>query len=78
MAALRIQWDLHTPWYPQNSGQIERMNMSPKLQQNQKILQQPFLALENQGITLFWPQHATEIISPTHFPDVQSKLFHDT
>lgn len=26
MTALGIRWNLHTPWHPQSSGQVERMN----------------------------------------------------
>lgn len=28
--ALRIEWKLHTPWHPQSSGRIERMNQTLK------------------------------------------------
>ncbi|XP_077782873.1 protein NYNRIN-like [Podarcis muralis] len=30
--ALRIKWDLHTPYHPQSSGQVERMNQEIKTQ----------------------------------------------
>lgn len=29
---LEIKWDLHTPWRPQSSGQVERMNQTLKRQ----------------------------------------------
>lgn len=29
---LQFKWDLHTPWRPQSSGKIERMNQTPKRQ----------------------------------------------
>jgi len=29
---LRINWDLHTPWRPQSSGRIEKMNQTLKRQ----------------------------------------------
>lgn len=28
--ALGAEWDLHTPWHPQSSGQVERMNQTLK------------------------------------------------
>ncbi|CAI5769370.1 XP_028568777.1uncharacterized protein LOC114588027 [Podarcis lilfordi] len=30
--ALQIKWDLHTPYHPQSSGQVERMNQEIKMQ----------------------------------------------
>lgn len=30
MASLGIRWELHTPWHPQSSGQVERMNQTLK------------------------------------------------
>ena len=30
MTALGIQWNLHTPWHPQSSGRVERMNREIK------------------------------------------------
>ena len=29
---LQIKWDLHTPWRPQSSGKVERMNQTIKRQ----------------------------------------------
>ncbi|RMC11843.1 hypothetical protein DUI87_11969 [Hirundo rustica rustica] len=37
--ALGIRWDLHTPWRPQSSGQVERMNQTLK-NQLKKICQE--------------------------------------
>ncbi|RMC22108.1 hypothetical protein DUI87_02981 [Hirundo rustica rustica] len=37
--ALGIRWDLHTPWRPQSSGQVERMNQTLK-NQLKKIFQE--------------------------------------
>lgn len=28
--ALGVKWELHTPWHPQNSGCIEKMNQTLK------------------------------------------------
>jgi len=36
---LGINWDLHTPWRPQSSGRIERMNQTLKRQMS-KICQE--------------------------------------
>ncbi|KAK4811124.1 hypothetical protein QYF61_019755 [Mycteria americana] len=36
---LEIKWDLHTPWRPQSSGKVERMNQTIKRQLN-KICQE--------------------------------------
>lgn len=44
--ALGIAWDLHTPWRPQSSGQVERMNQTLK-RQISKICQEAKLQ---------WPQ----------------------
>jgi len=43
---LGINWDLHTPWRPQSSGKIERMNQTLK-RQIKKICQE---------VSLKWPQ----------------------
>ena len=43
---LNITWDLHTPWRPQSSGKVERMNQTLK-RQGSKICQET---------TLKWPQ----------------------
>lgn len=43
---LGIKWDLHTPWRPQSSGRVERMNQSLKRQMS-KICQET---------SLKWPQ----------------------
>jgi len=43
---LGINWDLHTPWRPQSSGKIERMNQTLK-RQISKICQE---------VSLKWPQ----------------------
>ncbi|RMB92355.1 hypothetical protein DUI87_31230 [Hirundo rustica rustica] len=37
--ALGIRWDIHTPWRPQSSGQVERMNQTLK-NQLKKICQE--------------------------------------
>ena len=36
---LQIKWDLHTPWRPQSSGKVERMNQTIK-QQTRKLCQE--------------------------------------
>lgn len=43
---LGITWDLHTPWRPQSSGQVEKMNQTLK-RQISKICQE---------VKLQWPQ----------------------
>ena len=30
LAKVGVKWDLHTPWRPQTSGKVERMNQSLK------------------------------------------------
>ncbi|KAK4821608.1 hypothetical protein QYF61_025185 [Mycteria americana] len=46
---LGINWDLHTPWRPQSSGKIERMNQTLK-RQISKVCQE---------VSLKWPQALT-------------------
>ncbi|RMC21644.1 hypothetical protein DUI87_02511 [Hirundo rustica rustica] len=37
--ALGIRWEYHTPWHPQSSGQVERMNQTLKAQLSKLILE---------------------------------------
>lgn len=37
--ALGIQWEYHTPWQPQSSGQVKRMNQTLKAQLSKLILE---------------------------------------
>ncbi|RMC05151.1 hypothetical protein DUI87_18334 [Hirundo rustica rustica] len=37
--ALGIRWEYHTPWHPQSSGQVERMNQTLKAQLSKLMLE---------------------------------------
>ena len=37
--ALGIQWDYHTPWHPQSSGRVERVNQTLKQQLSKLMIE---------------------------------------
>ncbi|RMC09600.1 hypothetical protein DUI87_13386 [Hirundo rustica rustica] len=39
MAIMGIQWDYHTPWHPQSSGRVERMNGEIKKQLTKLVIE---------------------------------------
>ena len=43
--ALGIWWEYHTPWHPQSSGQVERMNQTLKAQLSKSMIE-----------TMSWPK----------------------